>query len=494
MFDLADTIAAIASPPGGAARGIVRVSGPNLLSLVAGLFSADEPCAIEQIRLPTAIAGRLALRSLGSPLPCTLYLWPSSRSYTRQPTAELHTLGSPPLLQAVLGELCEAGARPARPGEFTLRAFLAGRLDLTQAEAVLGVIDARGPRQLAAALAQLAGGLAAPLTRLRDDLLDLLAHIEAGLDFVDEDIELIAPDELTKQLQAAQHEIDRLARQMDSRGETSEAVRAVLVGAANVGKTSLYNALTAQTAIVSPQAGTTRDYLRAKLELDGVVCELIDTAGVIWQPPLPAPALPPSLGDASSSVAPALVAGPRPHADSANPPHAADTVSHAAHRAATELRQQADIEIFCLDATRPLNAWEHSSLLGTSHSARIVVLTKVDQPGTAALRAADDLAGGSDAIATSSVSGVGLEPLRARLRAIVAAQDSDQLSAVTAARCHDSLRQADAALAHARELAVSRQGEELVAAELRLALDALGQVVGTVYTDDVLDRIFSRFC
>ncbi|HEX5444500.1 MAG TPA: tRNA uridine-5-carboxymethylaminomethyl(34) synthesis GTPase MnmE, partial [Pirellulales bacterium] len=160
MFDLDETIVAIASPPGGAARGMVRVSGPNLRAIIEGLFSADVPCACEEICLPTAIAGHLTLRGVFSPLPCRLHLWPSSRSYTRQPTAELHTLGSPPLLQAVVDEVCQAGARPARPGEFTLRAFLAGRLDLTQAEAVLGVIDARGPQQLAAALAQLAGGLA----------------------------------------------------------------------------------------------------------------------------------------------------------------------------------------------------------------------------------------------------------------------------------------------------------------------------------------------
>ena len=116
-------------------------------------------------------------------MPCDLYLWPGKRSYTGQPVAEIHTLGSPPLLEAVVRAVCAGGARPAEPGEFTLRAFLAGRIDLTQAEAVLGVIDATASAELDAALEQLAGGLAGPLRRLRDDLLELLAHLEAGLRF-----------------------------------------------------------------------------------------------------------------------------------------------------------------------------------------------------------------------------------------------------------------------------------------------------------------------
>src|SRR6185295_14632062 len=136
-------------------------------------------------------------------LPCDLFLWPSNRSYTREPIAELHTIGSAPLLKSLVSAACQSGARLARPGEFTLRAFLAGRLDLTQAEAVLGVIDARGRQQLDSALGQLAGGLARPLSALREQLLDLLAQLEAGLDFVDEDIEFITAAELNQQLAAA---------------------------------------------------------------------------------------------------------------------------------------------------------------------------------------------------------------------------------------------------------------------------------------------------
>ena len=202
------------------------------------------------------------------------------RSYTGQPVVEIHTLGSPPLLEIVLRSICAAGARPAGPGEFTLRAFLAGRIDLTQAEAVLGVIDAGDRHELEIALGQLAGGLARPLHRLRNKLLDLLAQVEAGFDFADEDLAFITREELDRQLAEAESDAAAILRQVDSRHESSPGVRAVLVGRPNTGKSSLFNALAGdRAALVSDHPGTTRDYLTAELDLDGVKCQLIDTAG-----------------------------------------------------------------------------------------------------------------------------------------------------------------------------------------------------------------------
>jgi len=396
-------------------------------------------------------------------LPADLLLWPTSRSFARQPTAELHTLGSPPLLEAVLRQLCAAGARLARPGEFTLRAFLAGRLDLTQAEAVLGVIDAADRRELDTALAQLAGGLGGPLGQLRERLLDLLSHLEAGLDFADEAIEFISAADLERQLAAAADEVDRLAAQMASRGEVARTIRAVLVGWPNTGKSSLFNALvahspvapsptTATPAIVSDQAGTTRDWLRARLDLDGQLCDLVDTAG----------------------VEPDQAGG--------------DDIAALAQLLTAQQRSQADVEVFCLDATRPLNAWEQELISSPSETSRLIVVTKTDRASSAQAR--------NDAIATSSVTGAGLDELRGRLRtaAVGARASSPHFVAGTATRCHQSLARAAVGLSKALEITQYRQGEELVAAELRLALDELGQVVGAVYTDDVLDRIFSRFC
>jgi tRNA modification GTPase len=492
MFPLDDTIAAIASPPGGAARGIIRISGPKAIECVAALFqpvelgssnAADIPvcrehsggreedrqeCLPHQASLfcssaPSVIAGRLDLPGLHSPLPCDVYLWcgrpagsdsvddqtpaPHVRSYTGQPVAEIHTVGSPPLLQIVLRSLCAAGARLAGPGEFTLRAFLAGRIDLTQAEAVLGVIDADDGRSLAAALGQLAGGLARPLHRLRDDLLDLLAHVEAGLDFADEDLPFVTREELDRRLAAAENLVAAIERQMQSRAEPADGVTAVLIGRPNTGKSSLFNAIVGgASALVSHQPGTTRDYLTADLDLDGLKCRLIDTAGL------------------------------------SHLPEAALHVDRASQLATETQRRAADVQVLCLDSTRPMDDWERNALSESS----VLVLTKCD-----AARKIDDAVGG---IETSSLTGEGIETLRHELRrkTLAASGSRGDVVASTAARCRESLRLAGQCLQRARNIAAA--GQELAAAEIRVALDELGKVVGAVYTDDLLDRIFSRFC
>jgi len=448
-----DTIAAIASAPGGAARGIVRLSGPRAIDCLASVFLAETPPVdVRQVRTARVVSGRLRLTHFVSTLPCDAYLWPGSRSYTRQPTAELHTLGSPPLLAAALRELCAQGARLARPGEFTLRAFLAGRLDLTQAEAVLGVIDAADRRELDAALAQLAGGLGAELTGLRDRLLDLLAHLEAGLDFVEEDIEFISAGRLVEEIGEVQAIVAALAERMAGRSEALECARVALAGWPNVGKSSLFNALAGQQrAIVSPQPGATRDYLSVRIALGGVPCELIDTAGVESAP--------------------------------------ACEIGAAAQQSSAEQRQRSRLELLCLDGTRPLNAWEQTRLADSAADPRtLVVITKADAP-----RRPIDLPG---AIETSSASGQGLDLLRERIRErLQQALPADEgIVLATSLRCRESLRLAAESLARAGEIAHLAAGEELIAVELRVALDQLGQVVGAVYTEDVLDRIFSRFC
>jgi tRNA modification GTPase len=453
MTDPLETIAAIASALGGAARGIVRVSGPNMLGCVERCFRPTDNRPLRDIRAPTVVPGAVRIVNVATDIPTDLYLWPSTRSYTRQPTAELHTIGSPPLLEAIVDALCAAGARPALAGEFTLRAFLAGRLDLTRAEAVLGVIDARGEQQLATALAQLAGGLATPLGRLRDGLLDLLAEIEAGLDFAEEDIEIISGDDVDRRLQAFESSVEEMVNRMAARTETAALPRAVLVGAPNAGKSSLYNALSGQAALVSPVAGTTRDYLTARIHLDGVECKLVDTAGI---------------------------------SSGATVDERQDGIADTAQRVSLAQQGRAEIEIVCLDASQPLTAADEAALKRVSDGERIAVLTKADRP-----RRVPSPPG---AILTSSLTGEGLDRLRQRLREAVLAGERGEVVASTAARCRGSLREAAEALATARQLVETGEGEELVAMQLRLALNQLGQVVGAVYTDDILDRIFSRFC
>ncbi|MBN2292932.1 MAG: tRNA modification GTPase, partial [Pirellulales bacterium] len=398
-------------------------------------------------------------------LSCELYLWPGCKSYTGEPVAEFHTLGSPPLLDLLIGRLCDAGARLAQPGEFTLRAFLSRRIDLTQVEAVLGVIDAHDQEELDVALAQLAGGLAQPLHALRDTLLDLLGHLEAGFDFADEDLPFIESEELVRQLDSAAEITDKLVRQISTRSTSDDVPRVALIGRPNTGKSSLFNTLSKKSkAIVSHYAGTTRDYLTAELDLDGVPCRLIDTAGVDTDT---------KTGFVSTEPA---------------------SVEQESQEIARQQAQKAQVRIVCIDSTRPPNLWEESQISDRQH---LIAWTKCDAAESS------DKTAPSGSIATSSITGRGIDELRRRLReaVLVSIASTSAVVAPTAVRCRESIRLAAESLARARNIVVDSgsssqaiNGEELIAAELRVALDELGKVVGTIYTDDVLDRIFSRFC
>ena len=444
-----DTIAAIATAAGRGLRGIVRLSGPSTRSCLdkslrggaagpAGVSSAS--CSQVHFHCPPPIGE----------IPCQLYFWPTSRSYTRQVSAEIHVPGSAVLLDCVLEQLCCNGARLARPGEFTLRAFLAGRIDLTQAEAVLGVIHASGKEELDQSLGQLAGGLASPLQQLRSSLLDLLAELEAGLDFVEDEIRFISPRELDQQLHKAQQQLDDVASTLESRRGSETDYRVVIAGAPNVGKSTLFNRLAeSATALVSSQPGTTRDYLSCQVNLGDARCLLVDTAGL----------------------------------DSAT---AMDAVGHASQQASGEQRQAADLVVFCIDGSRAPRPWEQE-LASSGEPDWLVIVTKSDQPihpQAAPL-----------GIPVSSQQGEGLEQLQQQMiRRIGETRRPAHAARLTATRCQQTIRQASESLASARQLVADMRGGELVAVEVRFALDAVGQVTGEISTDEILDRIFSRFC
>ncbi len=279
-LDPDDTIAAIASPSGAASRGIVRLSGPEAIRIALDGFVGEHEQAPPRFAL--ARTGSLQVDGLRPPLPAILALWPCPRTYTRQNMAEIHLAGSPSLLGVVLAHCLTRGARLAERGEFTLRAFLSGRIDLTKAEAVLGVIDAQSPAKLEAALEQLAGGLSGPILQARERLLDFLAHLEANLDFTDEpDVEPLTRAAQADELRQAADELSSIGRRLTDRDRPDDHPRVVLVGPPNVGKSRLFNALIGRDrAIVSPQAGTTRDYLSATLDCAGLTVELVDTAGI----------------------------------------------------------------------------------------------------------------------------------------------------------------------------------------------------------------------
>jgi tRNA modification GTPase len=486
---LDDTIAAIATAAGGALRGIVRVSGPTAVEVVAACL-ADESArrSLAAVRGAEVVPAAMRIGLGAGTLPCELFVWPDARSYTRQPVVEIHTIGSPPVLDAVLRAVCAAGARLAGPGEFTLRAFLSGRLDLAQAEAVLGVIDAQDRRALDVALAQLAGGLSRPLGALRDALVDLLADLEAGLDFVDEDIEFVSASEVARRLEEAAREASAIAGQLGGRGERSGVPRVVLVGAPNAGKSSLFNVLCGSTAIVSPVAGTTRDAITARVEIEGVACELVDTAGVEsggWGLGAGDWGAKSGIRESGFGIRGAegwIVGGEQ-----------ADSIESAAQLQTKHRIAEADVEVWCVDpATAPGAAWELVADVDVTKK-QLLVVTKVD---TVAQQSLPSPISNLQPLLTSSVTGAGMAELRGAIARAVYDSRHAESSVITstAVRCQESLRLAIEAIEKARQLAVGRGGDELVAAEIRLALVELGKIVGVVYTDDILDRLFGRFC
>lgn len=440
--DMQDTIVALATPPGPGASAVVRLSGPASLRVAASVFRCEAaPITADRRRL---YPGEIRLPGVAAPLPASLYVWPPPRTYTGQQMAELHTLSSPPLLELLVAACLNAGARAARPGEFTLRAFLAGKMDLTRAEAVAAVIEAGSRAELTQALTQLAGGIATPLQELRDDLLNLLADVEAALDFADEDIRFVAQGELLQRLARGLALVTLLRRQLDQRALAERPFRVVLAGRPNAGKSSLFNALAgAPAALVSAEPGTTRDYLVKRLDLDGCAVELVDTAGL---------------------------------------QQSRNGVEEQAQSLGKEQLEGADLVLLCVVAGEK----EHPVTKPTGRTSWagpvLVIATKCDKAEAA-----------PGQLATSAVTRAGLDELRRALAERARALARPAL-APSLSRCRHHVETCLGHLRAAHTLALEEEPPELLALELRLALDELGAMAGAVHTDDLLDRIFSRFC
>ncbi len=422
-----DTIVALSSAPGAGARAIVRLSGPGARGAVAAVFDSDLPAP------RTFTAGSLKLSGVPAALPAELYFFRGPHTYTGQDLAEIHTVSSPPLIDRLIADLLAAGARAAQPGEFTMRAFLSGKKDLTQVEAVLAVIEATDETDLRAALAQLAGGVSQPLAKLRDDLLNLLADVEAALDFVDEDIEFVSNSDTILRIGRGIAHLLNLKRQLDDRSVSRRPMRVALVGEPNAGKSRLFNAMVgADAALVSAEAGTTRDYLAHALNLGGHAVELIDTAG--WQA-------------------------------------TTDSIEEQAQSLGRGQADAADIVLVCV----PVDA-EPPSIL----------------PRGTLLRTKSDL-GPATGLAASAVAPDGLTALLEFLTSSAAAFARPAL-APSQSRCRHHIDAALADLRAAHNHAVFGDPPELLALSLRQALDQIGAMAGSIYTNDLLDRIFSRFC
>jgi tRNA modification GTPase len=437
-----DTIAAISSAVGPAARMIVRLSGPKSRQIAAEL------CDLANDRA----AFRTHLRFNALSVPAWLYQFHAPRSYTGEDIIEFHLPGNPLLVRMLLDELIQRGARSAEPGEFTARAYFSGRIDLTEAEGVAAAIAAHGEDELAAARQLLAGQLARRLRPIMDQLAEMLSLVEAGIDFSEDDVTFIATDEVTRRVNAIDNALTQLLAESARFEQLTHEAEFVLLGRPNAGKSTLLNALArTHRAIVSPIEGTTRDVISAHVSLNRGVVRVTDLAGLDEQTPDPP--------DSS--------------------PQSEINQKMRAHALATA--ESADFVLLVQDAADP------RPRLTPTRPPCLTVLTKID------LLPAEPTTGPNE-IAISAQTGKNLAALRQQLDELAFGHTTPAASKIALnARHLQAISETQEAL-HRATQAAEHAGPEVIALELRESLDGLGSILGQVTPDDVLGRVFATFC
>jgi len=446
-----DTICGPATAPGEGAVGIVRLSGPQAIPYTARHFCSSGSTNITQAASHTVHHGHL-LNALGTPIDEVLVvLMRGPRSYTREDVIEIQCHGGGIAVQAVLACMMNAGCRMAEPGEFTRRAFLNGRIDLAQAESVLEVIGARTELHHRIAQRQLSGALSTQISQATDLLQGLAAHMEAAIDFPEEDLSAELPSDTQGRLENASKTLVGIAQNARSGELIRDGVRLAILGRPNVGKSSLLNRLLGyDRAIVADIAGTTRDVLEAELAIDGVRFMVQDTAGI--RDP----------GDAIE----------------------AEGVARSRQAAAG-----ADLVLVVVDGSLPLSDDDRELL--TTYPNALVAANKCDIAPPAP---ETDLT--HQVVAVSALKGDGIDSLRQALLTRVHGPDAPPLdhAFLVTLRQQQALTRAADAVVRARQGVVDGLFPELVAADLREGLDALGDISGTTTADDLLERIFAEFC
>jgi tRNA modification GTPase len=454
MQNATDTIVAIATPPGRGGVGIVRVSGKSLEAMVRSLCGKSLAP-----RLATHTQFRDAHNEVIDDGIALFFISPAS--FTGEDVLELHAHGSPMVLQALVRRAIELGARHAEPGEFTKRAYLNNKLDLAQAEAVADVIDAATESAARAAVRSLTGEFSKHIQTLQDRLIRLRMFVEATLDFPEEDVEFIEQEKAREQLASTRAALENVIAQAAQGQLLHDGIRVVLAGAPNVGKSSLLNALAGEdVAIVTPIAGTTRDTVRARISLNGLPVEIIDTAG---------------LRDTDDAV---------------------EKIGIERTRAAIA---DADLALLLIDASGAGDANNHIDELIRelpTSLLRIIVANKADlfvPPVGATLQRLQDGIAAEPRLQVSAKTGQGVDALRAAIEKQVGYEhrEGGTFSARErhVAALKRTLAHIDAAKQHLDHIAL-----ELFAEELRLAHESLGEITGEFTADDLLGEIFSRFC
>jgi tRNA modification GTPase len=457
-----DTICAISTPPGEGGIGIVRLSGGEAIRIADSLF-----CSPRNVKLASVDSRRLVyghIVSNGRKIDEVLVtVMRAPHTYTREDIIEVNCHSGIAALRTVLDMVLERGARMAQPGEFTKRAFLNGRIDLTQAEAVLDIVQAKTGESLEAAMTRMQGGFSDEIVVVRDELVRVLAHLEASIDFPEDDI---SPFLTSDAKVVAEDALCRIAKLIEDSWQGMlyrEGVVVAITGKPNVGKSSLFNALLRRSrAIVTARPGTTRDVLEETVNIDGVSVRLCDSAGI------------------RSSE---------------------DEVERIGLEFAEQSVAQAQIVLFVLDQSVPLSEEDEMvrDRLGEFGKEVILVVNKIDLPSGIERDGVERLAlelNGCHTVRTSATERTGLSELEEAISAAVFKGRAPAPARALVARAYqrDSLKRAQRAIETFQDSALKSVPSECLAVDLRDAIDALGEIVGEVTNEDVLDRIFSEFC
>jgi tRNA modification GTPase len=452
---LDDTIAAIATPQGEGGLAVIRISGPQALAVADCCFA---PAGEDSVKPSAAATHTIHFghvvddgQSVDEAL---LAVMRAPRTFTREDVAEITCHGGILAAKLVLDAVLAGGARLAEPGEFTRRAFLNGRIDLTQAEAVADLIHSRTELALRAANEQLAGKLSQRINELRDQMIATLAHVEAHIDFPEEDIAPDTRDQLIARLEHGIVFIDELLRTADEGQILRRGIRAAIIGRPNVGKSSLLNQLLGHDrAIVSAIPGTTRDTIAETANIRGLLVVFIDTAGLR---------------------------------------EARDEIEAEGVRRSRATLQQAELILHVLDVSEPLTPADENYLAEFAAKRRVLVRNKIDLPARLQLPPGLDTL----VVDVCCLTGQGIEPLKDAIKERVWSGEikAEMLQVMINSRHQDALNRARAATIHTVAALRADQPLELAALDLRIAVNAIGEIVGQTTTEDLLDMIFSQFC
>ncbi len=453
-----DTICAISTPIGEGGIGIIRISGKDAISIADKIFFSKKNKKLTSLASHTIHYGEIRDNNSERVDEALVSIMKAPNTYTKEDVVEINCHGGMLSLKAVMELVIKNGARLAEPGEFTKRAFLNGRIDLAQAEAVMDIISSKTDDSLRLAVGQLSGILSKKVNAIREELISIIASVEASIDFVDEDIEFISRDVMEKRIKGAIDEIEALIATADEGRVYKEGIATAIIGRPNVGKSSLLNALLKEErAIVTPVPGTTRDVIEEWVNIKGMPLRILDTAGIR---------------------------------------HTEDLVEIEGVKRSRGAIKMADLILLLIDGSVKLNEEDKRLMEEVKEKRLIVLLNKSDLPSLVKKSDIENLLPDKEMVSISALTGEGIDSLKAVIHELLfkGRITAGERPIITNLRHKNALIKTKKALENLEGSLKNEMSEEFLAVDLRGALNALGEITGETATEDILNRIFEEFC